>query len=99
MRPLKTGALVGLVIALGACGGGKLGTSASSPEPSMAPLAASAPALPNGEVGLAYTAPAPAVTGGVAPYTCQVTTGSLPAGLTLAENGAITGSPAGAGDL
>ncbi len=46
-------------------------------------------------VGTAYNQ-ALAATGGITPYTWSVTTGSLPAGLTLnASTGAITGTPTG----
>lgn len=47
--------------------------------------------LPNGTVGTAYGQTLSA-TGGTAPYTFAVTTGSLPAGLSLVS-GAITGTP------
>jgi hypothetical protein len=49
--------------------------------------------LPGGVVNIAYPATTIQATGGVAPYTWQVTVGSLPAGLTLNSNGSITGSP------
>ena len=49
--------------------------------------------LPNGQVGVAYS-DALAATGGTPPYTWFITSGSLPAGLTLnAATGAITGTP------
>ncbi len=48
--------------------------------------------LPNGVVGAAYNQPLTA-TGGTAPHTFAVTTGSLPNGLTLASGGALTGMP------
>jgi hypothetical protein len=54
----------------------------------------------SGEVGLPFNSPAQTVTGGVAPYTFTIATGSLPAGLTLnASNGAITGTPTAAGSF
>ncbi len=52
--------------------------------------------LPGGAVGLSYSANV-AATGGSLPYTFALTTGSLPAGLTLAASGAITGIPTGSG--
>jgi len=53
--------------------------------------------LPAGEVTVAYTTTLTA-TGGTAPYTWAVTSGTLPAGLALAKNtGAITGKPTSAG--
>ena len=48
--------------------------------------------LPPGEC-LPYSAEAPAVEGGTAPFTWSVVSGSLPPGLTLASDGAITGTP------
>ena len=53
--------------------------------------------LPAGVIGTAYPAgTALQAAGGVSPYTWAVTTGSLPAGLTLnAATGAISGTPSG----
>jgi hypothetical protein len=49
--------------------------------------------LPNGQVGVAYSATL-AATGGKTPYTWSQTVGTLPAGLQLnATTGAITGTP------
>lgn len=64
----------------------------------IAPGVALAPAtLPNGKLSEAYNQTV-AASGGVAPYTYSVTSGSLPAGLALnAATGAITGTPASAG--
>jgi hypothetical protein len=53
-------------------------------------------ALPNGTVGAVYSATIP-VTGGVAPYTCTLASGTLPAGLLLGANCTTTGVPTGAG--
>src|SRR5262249_45613689 len=47
--------------------------------------------LPNGTVGAAYAATM-AASGGTAPYTWSISNGSLPAGLTLSADGAITGT-------
>lgn len=55
--------------------------------------------LPAANVGVAYSGTV-AATGGVAPYTFAVTTGALPAGLTLnSSTGAITGTPTAAGSF
>ena len=49
------------------------------------------------QVGVAYSS-ALTATGGVAPYTFSISSGSLPPGLTLnASTGAITGTPTTAG--
>ncbi|MEG9431155.1 beta strand repeat-containing protein [Terriglobus sp. ADX1] len=52
--------------------------------------------LPSGTVQIAYAASI-TITGGTAPYTCSVDSGSLPAGLTLGSNCAVTGIPTTAG--
>jgi hypothetical protein len=54
--------------------------------------------LSPGQVGIAYPGSTLASSGGTAPVTWAVTSGSLPAGLTLnAATGAITGTPTGSG--
>ena len=54
-------------------------------------------AASSGQVALPYTS-AIVVSGGVAPYTFAITSGSLPAGLTLnTSTGAITGTPSSEG--
>jgi hypothetical protein len=63
----------------------------------VAPLTVTTTALPSGAVGTAYSA-AVAAAGGVAPLgTWSLSQGTLPAGLTLAPDGAITGTPTAAG--
>jgi hypothetical protein len=63
----------------------------------VAPLTVTTTALPSGAVGTAYSASV-AATGGVAPLgTWSLSQGTLPAGLTLAPDGAITGTPTAAG--
>jgi hypothetical protein len=52
--------------------------------------------LPNGVVGTAYSASVQA-SGGVGTITLSVTSGSLPAGLTVSSAGAISGTPTAAG--
>ncbi len=59
-------------------------------------LAIGTSSLPNGQVGAAYSATLTA-TGGTTPYAWSLTSGTLPAGLTLnATTGAITGTPTAA---
>jgi hypothetical protein len=50
---------------------------------------------PNGANGVPYSFPV-AVTGGVAPLTLTIGSGSLPAGLTISQSGTISGKPTGA---
>jgi large repetitive protein len=60
-------------------------------------LSVSTTSLPNDDVGSAYSQTLVA-TGGATPYSWSVTSGSLPAGLSLAAStGAITGTPTTAG--
>ncbi|WP_198665920.1 MULTISPECIES: putative Ig domain-containing protein [unclassified Sphingomonas] len=54
--------------------------------------------LPSATPGLAYSQTL-AATGGTAPYTYAITTGSLPAGLTLASNGTLAGTPTAGGSF
>ena len=61
-----------------------------------APLSVTTASLPNGTVGTAYSATL-AASGGTAPYTWTLATGSLPVGLTLSSSGAITGTPTASG--
>jgi hypothetical protein len=52
--------------------------------------------LPNATVGVAYSQSLNA-TGGTKPYSFSVTSGSLPAGLTLSADGTVSGTPTTAG--
>src|SRR5208282_745895 len=57
------------------------------------------PSLPNGQVGVAYAATL-AATGGITPYTWSVTSGALPAGVTLnGATGALSGTPTASGSF
>jgi hypothetical protein len=59
-------------------------------------LAVTTVSLPSGEAGIGYSAPLEA-TGGVPPYTWSVASGSVPAGVTLATAGVLSGMPTTAG--
>ncbi len=52
--------------------------------------------LPNGTVGASYSQ-ALTASAGTAPYVWSVSSGALPAGLSLSSNGTISGTPAAAG--
>ena len=52
--------------------------------------------LPNATLGVAYTQTLTA-SGGLAPYTYTLTSGALPAGLTLSSTGVISGTPTAVG--
>ena len=75
---------------LGGCSGHSNGTT---PPPDPPPLSITTSTLPNGQVGHAYAATLTA-TGGTAPLSWVISSGALPAGLTLAAStGAISGTP------
>lgn len=59
-------------------------------------LAISTATVPVGQVGVAYSQ-ALAATGGTSPYTWSVTSGTLPAGLTLSAAGVLGGTPTATG--
>jgi hypothetical protein len=59
-------------------------------------LSVTTSSLPNGTMGVAYSQTM-AATGGMTPYTWIITTGTLPAGLTLSSSGVISGTPTTAG--
>ncbi|MFN0106645.1 MAG: putative Ig domain-containing protein [Bryobacteraceae bacterium] len=63
----------------------------------LPPLTVTTTSLPSGSVGVAYSASL-AASGGVAPLGAwSITVGALPAGLTLAADGTIGGTPSAAG--
>jgi hypothetical protein len=61
-------------------------------------LAITPATLPDATLGTAYTQSLTA-TGGTAPYTFTVDSGSLPGGITLASTGNLTGTPTAAGQF
>src|SRR5262249_11791091 len=64
--------------------------------PICSPITVAPATLPVGQVGRSYSQTFSA-TGGTAPYTFSITTGSLPPGLSLAANGNLSGTPTTAG--
>lgn len=66
--------------------------------PVCEPITLSPSTLPNGTIGSAYNETITA-TGGTAPYTFDVVSGSLPPGLNLSTTGALTGAPTTAGSF
>lgn len=57
------------------------------------PTISYAPTPSNGTVGVAYSQSLAGASGGTAPYLYVLETGSLPAGMTLASNGLLSGTP------
>ena len=60
------------------------------------PVQISTNSLPSGQVALPYSTTLAAIDG-IAPYKWTITSGALPAGLTLATSGAISGTPTTSG--
>lgn len=54
---------------------------------------------PAATVGVAYSQSLASVSGGVAPYTYAIASGSLPLGITLASNGTLSGTPNAGGSF
>ncbi|MEP6959675.1 MAG: putative Ig domain-containing protein [Nitrospirota bacterium] len=66
--------------------------------PNVTPVTITTTSLPNGTAKQSYTAPLLAASGGTAPYHWSLNSGStLPQGLSLSANGAITGTPTTSG--
>jgi hypothetical protein len=63
----------------------------------ITPLSITTNSLPSWTVSVAYSQTL-AVTGGTAPYTWTITSGTLPSGLSLSSSGVISGTPTTAGD-
>jgi uncharacterized protein (TIGR03437 family) len=63
------------------------------------PLTITTQSLPSGVNGLGYPQQVLAATGGVAPYSWTVTSGNLPAGLTLSAGGSLSGLPTVSGSF
>src|SRR5882757_2970814 len=69
----------------------------ATPPTAPVPLAVTTSSLPGGTTGSPYSSTALQASGGVSPYTWSLSAGTLPAGLTLAAGGAISGTPTVAG--
>jgi hypothetical protein len=92
---LAQGYLFGGPLAVGADVLSELEAPQSTPAPTSS-LAVVTSALPDATVGASYSQTLSA-SGEVLPYTWAITTGSLPAGLSLSSSGAITGTPSSPG--
>jgi hypothetical protein len=85
--------LAASALALAACGGGGNDGGSNNPPPPPA-LNITTTSLAAGTIGTAY-AQTVAATGGTSPRSFTISAGNLPAGLALAANGTISGTPAG----
>jgi len=99
--PLLRFTLLSCAIALWSCSGGsgnpsnQQASQESNSPPS--PISIGTTALPNGQVGRAYSATL-AAKGGTAPLTWSLSSGALPGGLKLAPSGLISGTPIAAAE-
>ncbi len=75
--------------------GNRTATAALTLSTGVSPLTITTTALPNGQLTVPYSQTL-AASGGVAPYTWTLISGTLPPGLKLNSNGTITGAPNGA---
>jgi Putative Ig domain len=93
------GAILGMLGMVGCVGvaSSAIDKKASPISPSATTVTIETTSLTPGTVHAAYAASLLA-TGGTAPYSWSVSPGTLPAGLALAANGAISGSPSAAGN-
>lgn len=97
-------AVAAVLVVIFACAPPKNLAVVTSPTPSPSPtptaaLQASSPPFHVGEVGVGYAPVVLSATGGVAPYTWTISSGALPAGLTLGPDGAVSGNPTAAGNF
>lgn len=60
-------------------------------------ISVSPSSVPNATVGTSYPAQTVSASGGSSPYTYTITSGSLPAGMTLASSGTLSGTPTAGG--
>ena len=77
-----------------ACGGG--GSAGDTPPP-VTMLSISTISLPPASEGVAYPATALQASGGTSPYTWTITSGALPAGMSLSTDGTLSGTAAATG--
>jgi hypothetical protein len=82
-------------VTMAGSGGNTIGGCSAAP-PVCPLITVAPPTAPNGTVGVAYSQQITA-SGGTGPYTYAVSSGTLPAGLTLAPGGLLSGTPTTAG--
>ena len=79
------------------CGGGALSNTGNNSGGKSNPSVKTT-SMPDGSVGTAYSATLQA-TGGTAPYTWALKSGTLPAGISLSAGGSMSGTPSSAGTV
>jgi hypothetical protein len=86
--------VLGCVLAMAGCSGSAVSTNPPpTSDESSTPVTITTTSLPKGQIGKVYAVTLTA-TGGKAPLFWAISSGGLPAGLTLASTGAISGTPA-----
>ena len=90
------GLTTGITVTLEAIAKANSGVTATSTITIVLPVTYTTTSLPNGSNGVAYSQTI-ITTGGVAPITYSVGTGSLPAGLKLNSTGTVIGTPSSSG--
>ncbi|HXN27776.1 MAG TPA: putative Ig domain-containing protein [Candidatus Acidoferrales bacterium] len=90
------GLTTGITVTLEAIAKANSGVTATSTITIVLPVTYTTTSLPNGSNGVAYSQTI-VTTGGVAPITYTVGTGSLPAGLKLNSTGTVIGTPSSSG--
>lgn len=89
-------ACAGLMLVLAGCSGYTAASPANQPAAPAPQITTSS--MPGGTVATAYSTTL-AATGGTTPYTWSITSGSLPAGISLASStGVVSGTPTAAGN-
>lgn len=76
--------------------GGSGGSTTPPPPPPPVTLTITPSSQPNGRVGNAYSS-SMATSGGVSPYAYSVSSGALPAGISMSSGGSFSGTPTTAG--
>ncbi|HEY4356473.1 MAG TPA: putative Ig domain-containing protein [Acidobacteriaceae bacterium] len=94
-----TAGLSNFVVTVTDKNGGTANKALSINVAALTPITLSPLTLPAGIVNTAYTSTTLSATGGTAPYTYTVTTGTLPAGITLSPAGVLAGTPTAAGSF
>jgi hypothetical protein len=83
-----------LTLLITACGGGSYSSTGNNGGTSKPSVTTSS--VPSGTVGTAYSATLSA-TGGTAPYKWSLSSGTLPKGISLSNDGSLSGTPSAAG--
>jgi hypothetical protein len=98
VTPAAAGAITYTMMCTNAGGANTATENATLTVNALMPISITTNSLPSGQVGMAYSTTL-AASGGTPPYSWSLTSGTLPGGLSLASNGAITGTPAASASM